>query len=342
MYLMHNKQRYPTKCRQDMLVNGYIRENTKYCSYVMPMCLNQLCYSFYNTVQYFTFENELLTSLLKSTNDDIWEGKTFKINGITCQFVLCPSDDAIGFFVRMKVNQSGINTVVNASFYCEELESFHTATSEKVWDAISKEYDSKIGKKSMILMSDIDRENQKRLTFFGDIQVLQIRDNTSQMAKSIWKGLDIRMKRRIFACDCIWQINDFTKAKHFGKYVDNKNWILFANGDPEDERYFLRLLQLPENVSRIKVKCNIRLEYYYENGVMTDTKGEGVRTLDYKMNTVRIYEFEHDINEFEIFYNKGSELKKILVKCDIEICEVFTQNNVLISFDDWPKYGVDY
>ena len=333
-----------------MLVNGYIREETKYCPYVIPICINQLCGLFYNNIQYFTFENELLESLLTSTNDDEWEGKTFEVNGIVCQFVLCPhvrdhswKKDRIGFILRMKAKQPGIDTVtVNASFYCIENDSFYTNT---VTNDFSNKCEFDVGTDYMVSLSECKK--QKQLTFCGSVEVLQIKYKAN-IPKQIWNGINVRMKSKIHRC--LWTIDkkSFSKNEHFGKYIDSKNWILFFQ--PYRQKYYLRLLQLPTNVISVNVKCKLMIEYHDHSKLLRKGEFVGSDSLSYEMNTMNIASYGMNslmlkamfAESVSIGYRWLQGLDKVLVRCEIEIKVVRIQNNVSILYDNWPKYGIDH
>ena len=50
----------PTKAKQDALVHGYMKEQSKISSIYIPLCINQLCFKFYNEIFYVKFKGDQL------------------------------------------------------------------------------------------------------------------------------------------------------------------------------------------------------------------------------------------------------------------------------------------
>eukprot|EP01084_Bolivina_argentea_P010465 19489_1 len=325
----------PPKSKQDALVSGYIRESIILYPFTLPICIIKLCLSFFNTIQYFKFEKETLKTFLNSTKDDIWEGKPFNIHGIMFRFALSPNGfipihtGQIGFFVKAKCLSPSIHRMVTkATLFCHETGAFYTNTKQ---ETIPGKYDYdyeyiEIGSDYMISISDC--KNKKCLTFSGKVEVLQIHYK-SHISKPVLNCTNIEMRSNNNNYKWIIDRKSLKKELYFGKYIDNRYWVLFLHNG----RIKLRLLDLPRNVISVSIKCKMKLEYYDEYYLLTDKKFQKDCIFSYATNT-------HTISDE---YTKGvydKEIETVLVHLELEVYEIFKRNCVSIKKQDWDKYGI--
>eukprot|EP01084_Bolivina_argentea_P010466 19490_1 len=334
----------PPKSKQDALVSGYIRESIILYPFTLPICLIKLCLSFFNTIQYFKFEKETLTNFLNSTKDDIWEGKPFNIHGIMFRFALSPNGfipihtGQIGFFVKAKCLSPSIHRMVTkATLFCHETGAFYTNTKQ---ETIPGKYDYdyeyiEIGSDYMISISDC--KNKKCLTFSGKVEVLQIHYK-SHISKPVLNCTNIEMRSNNNNYKWIIDRKSLKKELYFGKYIDNRYWVLFLHNG----RIKLRLLDLPRNVISIAIKCNTKLKYYsfnnvilYENTFEVDC---GFSLATNTRDVARLNSRQMDNTApIPIQFNM---VHKVLVDMELMMYGIFKRNCVSVPKQDWDKYGI--
>eukprot|EP01084_Bolivina_argentea_P010464 19486_1 len=328
----------PPKSKQDALVSGYIRESIILYPFTLPICLIKLCLSFFNTIQYFKFEKETLTNFLNSTKDDIWEGKPFNIHGIMFRFALSPNGfipihtGQIGFFVKAKCLSPSIHRMVTkATLFCHETGAFYTNTKQ---ETIPGKYDYdyeyiEIGSDYMISISDC--KNKKCLTFSGKVEVLQIHYK-SHISKPVWNCTNIQMRSNNI---CKWIIDEksLKKKLYFGKYIDNRIWVLFLH----EGEILLRLLNVPTNIVSVAVKCNGKLKYYSSNKILCENPLE----LNYAFSLATNTRHVSDLYPMHLFAMcSAKEIETVLVDMKLEVYEIFKRNCVSVHERDWDKYGI--
>eukprot|EP01084_Bolivina_argentea_P050660 93176_1 len=314
---------HPPKSKQHALIAGYIRESTTNYSFTLPICIIKLCLSFFNTIQYFKFEKETLKKFLNSSKDDIWEGKPFNRHGIIFQFVLSPnglSPGQIGFFVKVikvKYLSSFHKVVIKATLFCHETETFYTNTKQGVF---------KIGTDRMISISDC--KDKKCLTFSGNIEILQI-NYEQRISKPVWTCANTQMRSSNI---CTWIIHrkELEKQLYFGKYIDNRHWVVFY----ETETFYLRLLDLPTDVISVCVKLKTKYECYNGNEMVR----EKILQFDYVFtlatNTRNLGSHLSVSCNVRIGKNR-KQFEKVVIYLELEVYGICKRNCISIDKCDW-------
>ena len=62
-----------SKAKQEALIHGYIREESKSNKCNIPLCINQYFLKFYNEATHITFTKDQLVDFLTTENGDCWE-----------------------------------------------------------------------------------------------------------------------------------------------------------------------------------------------------------------------------------------------------------------------------
>ena len=123
-----NKTMLPSKAKQNALVNGYVRQQTKFIKYtIFPTTLNNLCFTFYNQISYITFKDELLSEFIQTSDGECWEDKPVKIKGIEFVSTFYPDHDTNQLGYDLKIVSAPNNkyfVTARVSIYCPEIDAF--------------------------------------------------------------------------------------------------------------------------------------------------------------------------------------------------------------------------
>ena len=315
----------PTKAKQDALVHGYMKEQSKISSIYIPLCINQLCLKFYNEIFYVKFKGDRLKEFLSTESGESWETNVIEINGVNFIFSIFPNGvrkayrGEVTLCVQGKAISHDIHRVVcRINICCQELKRHYITTvilnqSPRTQDVAHYGHD---------ILSLSECQDKNNLTFSFRIEVLSISYQHHTFKRMTDFGKNIKMKRKIelnwnWTNDGNFENNQ--SNKRFGPVFDDNNWILTGKRMVGGLIYHVRLgiLALPLHVSRVVVKLN-------------------VNNKKWNKKHFRLYTFSFRDDTHTIIW----EARSYDIKINLEIVEIYDTNCIKVNTDKWQQYGI--
>ena len=126
----------PSEAKQDLLINGYMREESKCNKLNIPMCINQICFKFYPcTILYVTFKGDQLKEFLATTDGEYWESKPILIKEIEFIPTLSPDykTNTIKFEPTINLPNSIKKVTYQMKLSCAETDTFHIVSQDSTF-----------------------------------------------------------------------------------------------------------------------------------------------------------------------------------------------------------------
>lgn len=314
----------PSKAKQDTLVNGYMREESDRVRCNIPLCINQMCFKFYNTILYVQFKGDQLKEFLSTTDGEYWESKSIFIKGIEFVPTLYPDYKTNKIRLEPTINlPPGVNNVIyQTKLSCPETDTFHVVSTQ-----LSSHCGNSYDETQIMSLRRCKDKKVKQLSFAIDIKLLSIEyESKLQQLYHDPSILDMKLKK-VTDGHYQWSGDKGPYHNSFIGYIDNKNWAITMNYvfspiyQYDDEYVFaLQLLRLPRGISSIFVK--ITMDDY------TTTARFGMSTHKIKIG------YKHQFRSYEI------KSKKLEFDLKIKIFKVFTTKYEELQRNEWIKYGI--
>eukprot|EP01084_Bolivina_argentea_P098892 177775_1 len=331
--------RLRTKVQRDMLVFGYIKQNSVIA---MPVDITKLCFEFYNDVIDWLLSDKTLHKFLNAKSGEKLLGPKFEICNIPFQLILYPNGVAKGYvsyfleFIKDKLPTHIEDFSVFLNLFCSAtLAEFQSPLTMKY---IGNKLKHQIGWfKYNMKLEQCKNKNYKSINFGCYINPIHIQYKSSKTL--------LTYNSLLTKCEYKWNISDNTRnalktaSKGQCYYSPSFNSDCFGivfipkgriTDLSETVRIFVKLLKLPPNVSYVLIE--------YELNVCSENESDNMK---YSSTAKLGYIKERSVASSTLTFVPSKFIfdRHLLIKAVVEIKCVFDKNGIAINNDMWSVYG---
>eukprot|EP01084_Bolivina_argentea_P098893 177779_1 len=332
--------RLRTKVQRDMLVFGYIKQNSVIA---MPVDITKLCFEFYNDVIDWLLSDKTLHKFLNAKSGEKLLGPKFEICNIPFQLILYPNGVAKGYvsyfleFIKDKLPTHIEDFSVFLNLFC-------SATLAEFQSPLTMAYISNKSRTSRIgwfrynmKLEEYKNKNYKSINFACYINPIHIQYQSSKTLTTCNSLVTKYEYEWTVSDDTLHALKTASKGQCYYSPSFNSDCfciVIIPKGrmtdNTENVKVFIKLLKLPLNVSYVSID--------YELNVCSENESDNMK---YASTAKLGYIKRRNVASSTLSYATSKCIfdAHLSIKAVVEITTVFDKDGIAINHDHWSVYG---